>query len=91
MACRARYVKGNLVKKEPEKRMDAKANRKQKVLVVHNIHFEPVDLNEISIEKFVQALTAFVRFNKCQDIIFKKSNNGNYLEAIIKNFSQLIA
>ncbi|TCC98577.1 winged helix-turn-helix domain-containing protein [Pedobacter hiemivivus] len=68
-------------------RMDAKADRKQKVLIVHNIHFEPIDLEEIIIEKFIQALKAFVQFNQCQDIIFKRSNNQTYLEAISKSFS----
>lgn len=67
-------------------RMDAKADRKQKVLIVHNIHFEAVDLDEITIKKFIQALKEFVRFNKCRDIIFKKSNNESYLEAISQSF-----
>jgi uncharacterized protein YcaQ len=68
-------------------RMDAKADRKQKVLIVHNIHFEPVNLGQIVIEKFIQALKEFVRFNQCQDIIFKRSNNDTYLEEISKSFS----
>lgn len=69
-------------------RMDAKADRKQKVLIIHNIHFEPIDLDQIIIEKFVQALKAFIQFNKCRDIIFKKSNNKNYLKAISKGLSE---
>lgn len=68
-------------------RMDAKADRKQKVLIIHNLHFEPVDLDEIVIEKFVQALKEFVRFNQCQDIVFRKCNNESYLETISENFS----
>lgn len=68
-------------------RMDAKADRKQKVLIVHNIHFEPVDLEQGTIEKFIQALKEFVLFNQCQDIVFKRSNNETYLETISKNFS----
>jgi len=68
-------------------RMDAKADRKQKVLIVHNIHFEPVDLEQIIIEKFIRALKEFVRFNQCRDIIFRRSNNETYLEEISKGFS----
>jgi uncharacterized protein YcaQ len=68
-------------------RMDAKADRKQKVLIVHNIHFEAVDLGQSTIEKFIQALKEFVLFNQCQDIVFKRSNNETYLEAISKSFS----
>ncbi|MNE68974.1 hypothetical protein D3C80_1646670 [compost metagenome] len=67
--------------------MDAKADRKQKVLIVHNIHFEPVDLEQVILEKFSQALKEFVQFNQCQDIIFKKSNNEEYLNVISKSFS----
>lgn len=67
-------------------RMDAKADRKQKVLIVHNIHFEAVDLRQVVIEKFIQALKEFVLFNQCQDIVFKRSNNETYLETISKSF-----
>ena len=67
-------------------RMDAKADRKQKVLIVHNIHFEDTDLEQVIIEKFIQALKAFVQFNQCQDIIFKRSNNEAYMEVIRKSF-----
>lgn len=68
-------------------RMDAKANRKQKVLIVHNIHFEPIDLGQRTIEKFVLALKTFALFNQCHDIVFTRSNNETYLEAIRQKFS----
>lgn len=67
-------------------RMDAKADRKQKVLIIHNIHFEFINLDQIIIEKFIQALKEFVQFNQCRDVIFKKSNNESYLEAISRGF-----
>jgi uncharacterized protein YcaQ len=69
-------------------RVDAKADRKQKVLIVHNIHFEPIDLEQIIIEKFIQALKEFVQFNQCKDIVFKRSNNETYLKAISNSFSE---
>ncbi|WP_222535988.1 winged helix-turn-helix domain-containing protein [Pedobacter polysacchareus] len=68
-------------------RMDAKADRKKKLLIVHNIHFEAIDLDQSTIEKFIEALKEFVRFNKCQDIVFKRSNNESYLELISRSFS----
>lgn len=68
-------------------RMDAKADRKQKVLIVHNIHFEAVDLDQMMIEKFIAALKEFIVFNQCHDIIFKRSNHEIYLETISKSFS----
>jgi uncharacterized protein YcaQ len=78
-------------------RMDAKADRKAKVLIVHNIHFEPVDISETTIEKLTRALNAFVRFNKCDDIIFRnpttiliwKRSGRPFLYRISGNFSTL--
>jgi len=68
-------------------RMDAKADRKQKLLIVHNLHFEEVELSIGIIEKFTEALKAFIQFNQCRDIIFKKTNRNDYLKALIQNFS----
>jgi uncharacterized protein YcaQ len=68
-------------------RMDAKADRKQKVMIVHNIHFEEIDINPLVIEKFVQALKDFVEFNQCRDIVFKRSNKMIYLDLISQAFS----
>jgi uncharacterized protein YcaQ len=63
-------------------RMDAKADRKQKVLIVHNLHFEEVELDEAMIGKITAALKAFILFNNCRDIVFKKSNRADYMEVI---------
>jgi len=68
-------------------RMDAKADRKQKLLIVHNLHFEEVELSIGIIEKFTEALKAFIQFNQCRDIIFKKTNRNDYLKALIQDFS----
>ncbi|MBE5321912.1 YcaQ family DNA glycosylase [Pedobacter sp. MR2016-19] len=68
-------------------RMDTKADRKQKTLIVHNLHFEPVEIDEKTIDKFIQNLKEFILFNKCQDVIFKKSNNNELLRSISKEFS----
>ena len=63
-------------------RMDSKADRKQKVLIVHNLHFEPLKLSKPMIVKIVDALKAFAKFNQCRDIIIKKSNNKQHLKTI---------
>jgi len=63
-------------------RMDAKADRKQKILIVHNLHFEEVELDEAMIGKIIAALKAFILFNKCQDIVFKKCNRADYMKVI---------
>ena len=63
-------------------RMDSKADRKERILIVHNLHFEPVKLNRPMIDGLIDAIRKFARFNQCQDIIFKKSNHTQYLKAI---------
>jgi len=68
-------------------RMDAKADRKQKTLIIHNIHFEPVEIDKKTIDTFIQNLKEFILFNKCRDVIFKKSNNNDLLRSISKEFS----
>jgi uncharacterized protein YcaQ len=68
-------------------RMDSKADRKQKVLIVHNLHFEPVELNQQQIGSIIDALKRFIKFNKCREIIIKKSNNGQYLKTIMAALS----
>ncbi|RYD75060.1 MAG: winged helix-turn-helix domain-containing protein [Sphingobacteriales bacterium] len=67
-------------------RMDAKADRKNKLMLVHNIHFEGVKLNKETIKKFISALKAFAVFNKCLNIQLVKSNNTEYLEELKKAF-----
>jgi uncharacterized protein len=63
-------------------RMDSKADRKEKTLVVHNLHFEPVKLSKPELAKIADALFRFAQFNQCRDIILKKSNKKEYLKAI---------
>lgn len=63
-------------------RMDSKADRKQKELIVHNLHFEKVKLSKSMIVKITDALEAFAAFNKCEKIVFKKTNNKQYLKAV---------
>lgn len=68
-------------------RVDSKADRKNKILLVHNIHFEEVKLDEETIAKLIVALMDFVRFNGCHDIKFDKTNRKDYLSAIAKRFT----
>ncbi|MEH3114409.1 winged helix-turn-helix domain-containing protein [Pedobacter terrae] len=68
-------------------RMDAKADRKKKTLIVHNLHFEPIEIDEITLDKLVYNLKEFTLFNKCNDVIFKKSNRSDLLKLISEAFS----
>lgn len=67
-------------------RMDTKADRKKRSLIVHNIHFEAVELNNEAIEKYIRALKDFTHFNQCNDIIFERTNQPEYLKRIKKGF-----
>jgi uncharacterized protein YcaQ len=63
-------------------RMDSKADRKQKTLHVHNLHFESVKLTAPELGQLSDALGKFARFNHCTDIVLKKSNKRDYLKSI---------
>ena len=56
-------------------RMDSKAERKKRVLVVHNLHFEKVKLDKTTTTAIKEAIDAFARFNQCDTVVVKKSNN----------------
>ncbi len=64
-------------------RMDAKADRKEKTLIIHNLHFEKVKITNPILVKIADAIQAFAKFNKCAGINVKKSNN----EAVLKMLS----
>lgn len=67
-------------------RMDAKADRKKKTLIVHNLHFESIDIDMQTIDKLIDNLKEFILFNKCRDIIFIKSNRNDLLKLISEAF-----
>lgn len=63
-------------------RMDTKAERKQKQLTIHNLHFEPVKLSAALIGKLADAIQTFAEFNQCREVVIKKSNQKLYLKAL---------
>lgn len=63
-------------------RMDSKADRKQRILTIHNLHFEPVKLSKPMLEKVTDAIKTFAKFNQCPEIVIKKSNNKQYGKAV---------
>jgi len=56
-------------------RMDSKADRKKRVLIVHNLHFEKVKLNKETTAAIKKAIEAFAAFNQCDTVVVKKTNN----------------
>jgi len=65
-------------------RMDSKADRRKKVLIVHNLHFESVKLTRPMIGKICEAIKDFAKFNQCEAITIERSNDGVLLKAIRK-------
>jgi uncharacterized protein YcaQ len=63
-------------------RMDSKADRKKRVLTIHNLHFEPLKLSKEEIVKIGAAIKAFATFNQCEQIVISKSNNKQYWKDI---------
>jgi uncharacterized protein len=61
-------------------RMDSKADRKQKVLTVHNLHFEPVKISKPMTEKITGAIKTFAGFNQCREVVITKSNSKQFLK-----------
>jgi uncharacterized protein len=68
-------------------RMDSKADRKARVLLVNNLHFEPVKFSKPMIAKVTDALHAFTKFNQCDSLLIKKSNDKVVAKAIQKSIS----
>jgi uncharacterized protein YcaQ len=59
-------------------RMDSKADRKKKILTIHNLHFEPLTLSKTTIEKVIDAIRKFAQFNQCEDIVLTKCNKAGF-------------
>jgi uncharacterized protein len=55
-------------------RMDSKADRKERVLVINNLHFEKVKLTKVVIDKLADAILKFAKFNGCEGVVLKKTN-----------------
>ena len=67
-------------------RMDSKADRKQKKLIIHNLHFEKVKMTTPMSAKLVEAIRAFAEFNGCNEIVITKSNNKPFAKMMkVKN------
>lgn len=61
-------------------RMDAKADRKKRILTIHNIHFEKVKFVSPVIEKLCDAVRDFSVFNGCNGVVITKSNDKTLLK-----------
>lgn len=67
-------------------RMDSKADRKNRMLIIHNLHFEDVELSAGMIDKLTGTLKEFILFNQCRNVSFGKCNRQDYLDIIKRAF-----
>jgi uncharacterized protein len=63
-------------------RMDAKAERKQGRLTIHNLHVEKVNITSSMAAQLGNAIREFAAFNGCTGITITKSNNKVLLKAL---------
>ena len=68
-------------------RADTKADRKQKLLIVHNLHFESIKLTQAMLVRISDAIRDFASFNQCTTISLSKSNNKPALKTIQKHLT----
>ena len=68
-------------------RMDAKADRKQRELIVHNLHFESIKLTQAMPVKISDAIKDFAKFNQCGTVSFSRSNTNPALKTIQKRLA----
>ena len=67
-------------------RMDSKADRKQRKLIIHNLHFESIKLTKPMISKVCDAIEAFVKFNQCENVVLEKCNDKAAMKVIQNHF-----
>jgi uncharacterized protein len=65
-------------------RMDSKADRKQRVLVINNLHFEAVKLSKQMIGNLADAIQRFTKFNQCDSVVIRKTNNKTVSAHLLK-------
>lgn len=63
-------------------RMDSKADRKERQLIIHNLHFEKVKLTHAITNNLLDAIKAFARFNNCAGIRITKCNNQAFRKLV---------
>jgi len=63
-------------------RMDSKADRKQKVLTIFNLHFENPKLTTSILNKISDAIADFAKFNQCNAVTVNKTNDKRVVKIL---------
>jgi uncharacterized protein YcaQ len=64
-------------------RMDSKADRKTRTLIIHNLHFEGGSVAPEVVDSIAEAIGSFAKFNQCDSIVISKTNRKQIAEAIL--------
>lgn len=65
-------------------RMDSKADRKERNLAIHNLHFETGKLAKPIEAQLIDAIISFAKFNNCRTVSIAKSNNKTFTKKLDK-------
>jgi uncharacterized protein len=68
-------------------RMDSKADRKNGVLIINNLHFERIKITKSMVVKICEALRDFASFNGCGSIKILKCNDKSLLKSLKEYFN----
>ncbi len=63
-------------------RMDSKADRKNRTLIIHNLHVESGKMNKAVAAKVRDAIHQFASFNECMKITITKSNDKSMIKML---------
>jgi uncharacterized protein YcaQ len=69
-------------------RLDAKADRKENILIIRNLHLEGKKYGRINPLKYGQALKEFTDLNECDRVEFEKSNDVLFLDELQATFQR---
>ncbi|MCP4580309.1 MAG: winged helix-turn-helix domain-containing protein [candidate division Zixibacteria bacterium] len=72
-------------------RLDPKADRKNKILIIRNLVFEPeFNPDDCFLQTFAVCLVDFMKFNNCESITFEKAKPAKIMRELDKATKQLI-
>jgi len=70
-------------------RMDAKADRKQGVLIVNNLHFESSSLAASDVKKLAGVIRNYAKFNNSKQISFLRTNEKKLLATLTAHLGDM--
>lgn len=72
-------------------RMDAKAERRVRTLIVNNLHFEHTRLNHQVLKKLAKAIRDYVRFNDCEKVSFIRTHGKALIQQLEVELADILS